>query len=869
MKIEMKEHSSNLNIKFKLIFGYSLIILAVVVAAFFSYISFTKLLDSVEELTEPDTKSIKLNQILTDISEAESSTRSYILTRDKSYLDNYYEYVASINKNINELRILTQVNESQYLKVDSIDRLFGEKVESLNSFIDLKNSRQNTDFSSRALKQITKNARDSARKTTTLTTTTEVTTIKPFGPLGKEEEEEKGLFDVIKKIFTGKEADEADTTKAEDVLTETKITVDTMVTSEYQPDTILSNVKRILSNLQAQETRFNRLLTTKELEMLKKDSHIMSSIRTIIKELEEEERALSESKAAEAKMVADTFSKTILTIGIIALIAGIIFILLILHDVNKSNFYKKQLLAAKRHAEQLARIKEDFLSNMSHEIRTPLNAIIGFSEQLYGTRLSTRQHEFLHAVRTSSDHLLSTVNDILDFQKIEAGKLKIEKIPFRMYHVIREVYQSLKLKADEKQLKIVYTIEQSLEDMTLEGDPFRLKQVLFNLISNAIKFTDQGNVKILCHAKAILQNKLLVKIVVEDTGIGIPEDKMEHIFQGFSQADATTTRKYGGTGLGLSISKKLVEMQDGKLSVESTPGKGSVFSIEIPYVITEAAVAEISHQSPLELNTIPLEDKFVLIVDDDEFNVSLAGTILSKWKVNCATATNGHEALEMIKKENYDLILTDLHMPGMSGLDLAKNIRRLNDKKSTVPIIALTANVAEKVQRHLLENGMDDLLLKPFKETDLYQKLTHYLVDTNGCDNEKQNGLLQRNSDDQPYSLQDLKAFSGGDDEMLLAMINTLLEDQLNNVQQMNGAFKEKDWQKIGAYAHKMIPSFAYLKAEPLTQILREIDHAIQDGVFTKAVLEKTSEVIVKAAHILELLAKEIIKESASAPVKS
>lgn len=862
----MKEQFSNLNIKFKLILGYSLTVLAVIVAAFFSYASFTKLLDSVEELTDPNIKLTKLNKILTDISQAESSTRSYILTRDKSYLDNYYEYVASIKDNIKQLKVLSQPYPAQYVKVDSIDRLFDEKVESLNSFIDLKQRRQDTDFSSKALRQITKNTQDSAKRTTTLTTTTEITTIKPYGPLGKKENEEKGLFDIIKKIFTKKEEDGeiAVQDQEPEVLTETKVTIDTTITSDYQPDTVLLNVKKILSQLRAQESRFNRLLTKKELEMLKKDNLIMTNIMTIIRDLENEEKKVNEEKAAESKAVADKFSKTILIIGIVALTAGIFFIILILHDVNKSNFYKKQLLAAKRHAEKLARIKEEFLSNMSHEIRTPLNAIIGFSEQLSGTRLSNKQQDYLRAVRNSSEHLLSTVNDILDFQKIEAGKLTIEKIPFKVDHAIKDVFDSLKLKADAKNLYFSYSIEEKIKKITLLGDPFRLKQILFNLVSNAVKFTDEGYVKISCYARSVSGQRCLITIDVEDTGIGIPEEKAHYIFEGFSQADATTTRKYGGTGLGLSISKKLVEMQEGKINLESTPGRGSLFSIEIPYEVTERDLTKPVHKMPDHLpHTSSLEGKQVLIVDDDKFNASLACTILEKWNMACEIASNGKDAIQLIKQNNYSIVITDLNMPEMSGIDLTRAVRAMADQaKASVPIIALTATVSKREQKHLINSGMNDLLIKPFKEADLYHKIIHYFEGKPTIAGNVQGNSKQEDKEEtMRYNLDDFKSFSGGDEELMLTMVQTLVEEQTNNIKRLKEALSKKNLPDIGMIAHKMIPSFAYLKAKAIAGPLREIDVEIKNRNYTEELLHKTRMTLREAENLVILLSEEILKK--------
>lgn len=383
---------------------------------------------------------------------------------------------------------------------------------------------------------------------------------------------------------------------------------------------------------------------------------------------------------------------------------------------------EQNLIIAKQKAEEAATAKQQFLSTMSHEIRTPLNAVIGMTHLLLQENPREDQMEYLNALKFSGENLLVLINDILDFSKIDAGKVYFEEISFSIKDLIHGIKQTFIYRTEEKGLKLMVMVDPDIADYVL-GDSTRLNQVLTNLIGNAIKFTEKGSVKI--EIKLIKETNYLVEIEfsVQDTGIGIPADKLDYIFDSFTQAGTDTTRKYGGTGLGLAISKKLLELQNSKLMVKSTLGKGSRFFFRLTF--------KKSRKKSTQVLTMDLEEKYdrlkgtrILHVEDNVVNQIVAEKLLLKKGMLVDHAENGKVALEKLGKNKYDLVLMDLQMPEMNGYEAVKAIRsNKNPAIRSIPIIAITASVMTEVQEQIQESGMNDFVLKPFNPTELYQKI--------------------------------------------------------------------------------------------------------------------------------------------------
>ncbi len=389
---------------------------------------------------------------------------------------------------------------------------------------------------------------------------------------------------------------------------------------------------------------------------------------------------------------------------------------------------EKNLLieAEKENAKSSERAKHQFLANMSHEIRTPMNAIKGMTDILLRRQPKKEHLEYLNGIKESSDSLLVIINDILDISKIESGKIELEQIPFSIDQVIKNVETIMKFKAEEKGLKLQTEIPGSIPIVI--GDPSRLRQILVNLISNAIKFTEKGSVIINVSIKKPSDaQSIRLHFMVTDTGIGIDPERFHKIFESFEQAYADTSRKFGGTGLGLSISKKLVELQYGRIWVESNKGLGSQFHFELPYLLAEDINTQITPNNPEEEKNRSeyLRGTKILLVEDNTFNAIVAQEELedSIPDVIVEVAENGAIAVQKIIDGNFDLILMDVQMPTMNGYEATKAIRDMQSEKSNIPIIAMTANVLKEEIALCYEAGMNDFIGKPFDTKNLIQKL--------------------------------------------------------------------------------------------------------------------------------------------------
>lgn len=401
----------------------------------------------------------------------------------------------------------------------------------------------------------------------------------------------------------------------------------------------------------------------------------------------------------------------------------------IINDISERKLAEQELIKTREEALSLSKAKEMFLSVMSHEIRTPLNAVIGMSHILMDDDPSESQMENLEILSFSAQNLLALINDILDYTKIETGNMKLESVNVNLKELVSQILNSLQFKTEEKQVVLKSEIDHRIPEFVI-GDNTRLYQILINLLSNSLKFTEKGEVKLKLDLLDENDNSVRVRFEVSDTGIGISDDQKDYIFHLYTQASSDTTRKYGGTGLGLAITKSLLELHNSEIHLESELGRGSVFSFIIEFKRSTHSAMKIDIQTPFhELSGS------VLVVDDNEINRLLASKVLGKWGLKVCFAENGQIALQKVQQEHYDLILMDLHMPVMDGMESSKAIRQLGGHYAEMPIVALTASLFSHELETINECGMDGYVIKPFIPNELYAKVRSHLLA--GSKNEK------------------------------------------------------------------------------------------------------------------------------------
>ncbi|HEX2969295.1 MAG TPA: PAS domain S-box protein [Bacteroidales bacterium] len=379
------------------------------------------------------------------------------------------------------------------------------------------------------------------------------------------------------------------------------------------------------------------------------------------------------------------------------------------------------LINARQKAEEAAQAKQQFMSTMSHEIRTPLNEVIGITNLLLQGNPREDQMDFINTLKFSGNHLLTLVNDVLDYNKIESGKLIFERMRFNLGNFLAEIMRSYSFRSKAKNLKFDIIKEGKLPQEVI-GDPIRLSQIISNLLSNALKFTTAGSITVSIRVYSYEVDICTLEFLVTDTGIGIPKEKHDLIFESFTQASPDTTRQFGGTGLGLAICKKLIELQGGNISLESVPGKGSTFRFLLPFGIPEKDSGR--KAAEIKENYSGLEGKKILVAEDNKVNFFVANKFLVSWGVIVTHAENGKIALDLLKKEKFDLILMDLHMPVMDGIEATRIIRNSTDESlKNIPIVALTAAIMSESHDKIENLNINDYVLKPFKPHDLFDRI--------------------------------------------------------------------------------------------------------------------------------------------------
>jgi signal transduction histidine kinase/CheY-like chemotaxis protein len=638
------------------------------------------------ELYYPNKTMLDLRMLIAELRNSENNVRLYNLYKNDEDLEAYANSVRLIDQYYDSLRQHQSVSGSSGLLLDSVQKLIRNKRIVLNEQLTLRDDQH-------VVNQLDRISRK-------LENTTLADTIKSEAIVNSAPAKKKGIF---KRLFGGKD--------------EVAAVKDSVVPKKLNKQFILE-MEGEISKARRKQLTLLEDVNKREAELLARDKELMNALTSLFSNLEQKQNEKMRAIAGENIAQTNWTNSLIKIFGVL-----MVSILIMLGSFAIFHFYQGRklrfnLMNTAMEAKKLAKTRENFLSNMSHEMRTPLNSIIGFTEQVLQTKLEPHQKEQIELVNASSLHLLDLVNNLLDKARIDAGKVTIENSDFNLYALLKSASSILDVKAREKNISLIKDIRIN-EDLMINGDPVLLRQIVINILGNAIKFTHKGHVIMSVSLKGKVKGKNLVVINIKDSGIGIPKEKLGKIFNHFEQVDSNINREYGGTGLGLSITKDVVDILEGDITVESEVGKGTEVNISLLYPDAKNKSTK-QEEIPEQVNTEHLKSKSILVVDDEKYNRKLLSVILQKYNMNVWEAASGREALDLLNKQLPDLALVDINMAGMDGLKMVGNIRMNNDiRYKELPVIAVTADLTEEKKEKYISSGFNDCLMKPFNEKNL------------------------------------------------------------------------------------------------------------------------------------------------------
>lgn len=807
-------------------------IVIILFSGYLSYRSISSVVTMIYKDNAPQEGLATIKDITTIIESAENNIRLYGLTKKNSYLKNYKD----LN---NELESKIDLLHNQYPE----DEWFSSKIDTIQSLVKSKNKlwdemvliwRHDT----------TQNAiSDLAREIKTVDIDT-VSALRPsinkpdFNKLHKnvedngEKEEKIGFFRRIfgKKSQPAEKTDEEEQEQVQEEEPEPIIAEEPVV--ETKPDKNQIILEK-LDKIEKTEKETGLKLQQKETELTESSNKINEALLSLMAQLENYEKKNDQERYERAGELADKTYKYIAIFALSGTLLSIIVLFVIIKYARKNRQYNNALIKSRKETEELAKAKELFMANVSHEIRTPLNAIAGFIKQMLSLPLEKKVKEKMLIVNSASNQLIRLINDILDFSKLQAGKLTLKNVDFKPENVVENTCALFSELAKNKNNFIISKIDNQ-EDITLLGDAQRFQQILSNLLSNAVKFTQEGRIEILATVQHLSEKAASMKLVVKDTGLGIESSKLEKIFQDFTQEDNDTAVKYGGTGLGLSIVKKLVELFNGNVTVESKKGQGTTVSCYLEFLIGDSKNIIEEDLEELE-NKLPNGLRF-LVADDEEYNRLLITTILNKWNAKYDLAKNGMEAIEFLQSESYDAVLMDLRMPQINGMMATKFIREtLKHSKEEVPVIGITADISNYIPKET-KGFFNAFLVKPFTEVELLTIINQEMgLDTKLITEDKPKQTPEKNGKE--GNLDNLIRTAGDDLSFVREMIAQFEKSTTNGFEEMDLAIKNGKFDAVGDLAHKLAPASRHLELNELLSLLKEIEKTAEQG--NKAYIEK------------------------------
>ena len=819
----------------KVVWGYLLIILIAVCSVYYVYTVIQRL----AVVDKPDTLNREKVYLVTNTLSLiyESEALGQLVGMPQNDLRNFNRTMRKAHQNLDSLRVLL-TDSVQQLKVDTIQNLLRQKrwntlrlLETLNEWNAGRLYVENIERVIAVQDSVIRHHKPDSIVPTVreIIEVQQDTVIVP--------KKKKGFFQRLADVFS---PDRQEDTSY--VMNTTRKFVADTIRVDYNPsDTIVSILRNLQDSVAGQRKQLSDVLLQRANNLRYNNTVVSSKINQMLRAIEEEEMEDSFARVQQKQSLLRQTTRAIASVGLVAIIVAIIFLIIIIRDISRSYYYRRQLEKAKQYAEDLLQSREKLILTISHDIRAPLSSIIGYIELLLRRSPDERQRYYLDNMTSSSQHILSLVNDLLDYHRLESGQMEIHPVPFSVSALIQEIYASFKPLADAKGLVLKLDLKADFMQQTYLGDTIRIRQVVNNLLSNAIKFTPEGNVILRAAIQKKGERMYELDVTVSDAGPGIPESEQERIFGDFTRLAGSD--KVEGFGLGLSITRRLVDLQKGTLNVHSIVGEGSDFILTLPLPQSDREI--MSTPLPKEqsdASAASLSDErtiYCLLVDDDAIQLALTEELLKRSRVEVVCVSNPYAVLDILKNASFDAIITDIQMPGIDGYHLLKMIRESGiPGTDKVPVIALSASVANE-HSHYIESGFTGFLNKPFTAEQLIELL---------------NQLLTIHLEPVvKIDFSTLTAFAGEDKEASASILRTFTEETEKSIHLLQSALQAEDRTEASRLSHKLIPLLTMLGANNLVQklrILEKNDEELTDSgwqTLLGEVIENVSDIVAQA----------------------
>ncbi|MGO4905552.1 ATP-binding response regulator [Flavobacterium sp. W20_MBD1_R3] len=803
-------------IPIKVFISYLVLVLLFGSVGWFLYTENKNFSTAEEIITNENNTVLMVSNLLSNTYETENSARIAIQTETEKDFEIYIQKNIALKADIDSLKMFVSTPH-QITLLDSVKQLLSRKTINIQQLKLIKNKTENEDAVNEAINDLTR--MESSLRKLQLEDFVEY-------PSRMGNYQRNVLKDYVAYLNQNIPDDRTNTL------------------SKKATDSILLVSKNLLSEVKKETSRKKKLLNFEENKLLQNELSISDQLRKVLIIIEREIIINTTKDYVDRQNSLTKTNKIVFTAAIIGLLLTLFFLILILSDYSKTQSYKKQLEVANFKTKKLLLSREQLIATVSHDLKTPLSTIIGYTELLSNSTLNNKQNYYVKNIKGSSDYITQLVRDLLDLTQIEAGKISVEKIPFSLCDMINQVGNSIQSVHSHKPIQLIIDIDPNLENRII-GDPFRLRQIISNLIGNAFKFTEEGYIKITAKIQYEAQ---LILIQIEDSGIGIATKNQQLIFEEFTQADENIEKKYGGTGLGLTISKKIAAILGGDLYLKSELGEGSLFTLQIPLQFYTVVLDK-------QNNANLTKQKYTaIVIDDDESLLRLTSEVLKQNHYTVFPFTNAKEALNALSNIDFDFIITDIQMPMIDGfLFLKELIKNTKYQYKNQPVIAVTGKNDVNIE-HYKKAGFITIVSKPYSPKILLKTLQS-ILDNDDIPLEKnlKNKTIKSSG---PYSLKALQAFLSNDQEALKEVLVQFIKATAENLENLDQAVSNTNFAEIKHTAHKMGPMFKQINASEISVILDtlELKDLAKEEVGVASINLK-----LKIRSLFILLEKEII----------